>query len=65
MTDDEKLAKIGQLENKAWTDGWTKWESTGWQSVVNENLETIERCQRIRANIGYEQQDRARAQGQG
>lgn len=51
MTDDQKLAKLEALEDQAWSQGWTIWSSQGWQPIVNQNLEIIERCQRIRANL--------------
>lgn len=46
MTDDEKLAKIEALENGFWNslDG----RDSEW---LHKNIASLERCQRIRANL--------------
>jgi len=49
MTDDEKLAKLDEIESQAWFAPWAKWPSTGY--APNHDLEIIERCQRIRARL--------------
>ena len=51
MTDDEKLSKLEETEQRAWGGNWMKWTPSGWEREVSEHLDIIERCQRIRAYI--------------
>ena len=48
MTDEDKLAKLDETEQKAWGGNWMQWTPSGWEKDVNAHLEIIERCQRIR-----------------
>ena len=51
MTDDEKLAELAMMEAFA----WERFDMS-WGDKV-ENLEVIERCQRIRVNLLTEESD--------
>ncbi len=51
MTDEEKLTKTAQLESWAWDLLEEHTEKTQWITSRNEWLLTIDRCQRIRANL--------------
>ena len=47
MTDDEKLAILHRLE----VEGWTILDVITADTPIIANLDIIERCQRIRANL--------------
>ena len=49
MTDQDKLEKLEEAEQKAWEGDWMKWYENG--KDVNDQLEVIERCQRIRTGL--------------
>ena len=49
MTDDDKLAQLDDWERWAWNA--LKQQTPGVSELVLRNLETIERCQRIRSNL--------------
>lgn len=51
MTDDEKLAKLIEIESSAWEQVVVEDISIGVPGLPRYQLEIIERCQRIRANI--------------
>ena len=54
MTDDEKLKRLDELELSVWDSldvGWSGDDLKAHDQELTTDLEIIERCQRIRANI--------------
>ena len=51
MTNDQKLAKLDETEQKAWEGNWMQWSPSGWEQGIDQSLSIIEHCQNIRANL--------------